>query len=614
MKRSRQGILAGASLLAIALSASPAWSYSPRGPVPEALKPAESKLWTDQDVARVVDVSYVRIDAYDRASPEGAPAACDKIGFLRFRTKHSSDNAEDADALLLMVPGILEGADGFDFIGRQMVYLARKEYGRNIEVWAMDRRANCLEDLTGMQAAEKASTAQDAADLLIGYYYNHQTIDGKTFAGFLTSDRLPFLYDFGMRQTTRDMYAIIQHMVPHAGVRKKKVFVGGHSLGGIHTSVFLSWDLDGNPATTDDAGYNWVAGAFGFDTFVSPLGSLSGASVARLMPEFANAVSFPTASERAYKKKLDSLKSGETSRNVFIPGVFGPEIIALPQAIGLLADKDPDGESKVLTQIPHSPELNGMLKLLHSRNLANLDHPPFIEDFRYTNQAFAGLVFDDNFSPLSFLQAGLGFLHGGAIVRKQQGFDVLEAIPGVGPLITQFYGTQPHYIAADAGPDLQHLGQGPLYTWARRDQIGMLQDPDYVSTNGKTQFTYLENEPSDIRDFTRALHDGPTNLTEWYFPTRIVTDTSAVGTDYATRYGLDVYYPDGVTQVPSILIEGEQGLSGYKVGDPPPFPQQQLIVAPGFTHLDPMFESVNSPSQNDYVMRPLIEFVLAHAH
>jgi hypothetical protein len=109
------------------------------------------------------------------------------------------------------------------------------------------------------------------------------------------------------------------------------------------------------------------------------------------------------------------------------------------------------------------------------------------------------------------------------------------------------------------------------------------------------------------------LYEGPTNLTEWYFPMRLVLDSIAVAGDYAPKYGLDVDYPDGPTAVPSLLIVGDQGLTGYKVGDPPAFPQQQLIVAPGFTHLDPMFEAVNSPSQNDYVMRPLIQFVLAHA-
>jgi hypothetical protein len=156
------------------------------------------------------------------------------------------------------------------------------------------------------------------------------------------------------------------------------------------------------------------------------------------------------------------------------------------------------------------------------------------------------------------------------------------------------------------------VGTGPLYSWARRDQLGTLDDPDYLSLNHLVQFSYLQNEPSDIRDFAVALDDGPTNFTEWYFPTRIFLDSFVIGNDWVTKYGLDLYYADGVEQVPSLVIDGDQGITGAKVGDPPPFPSQTLIVAPGFTHIDPMFAKVNSPSQIDYVEHPLIEFALAH--
>jgi hypothetical protein len=601
MNRTRKRSQWTALLLGVLISQT-AWSYSPRGPVPGPLKTPETPLWTRADVDAVVDVSYVTIDGYEPASTYGAPAACDKVSFLRFRNKAADGDPEHADADLLMVPGILEGANGFDFIGRQLVYIASKEYGKNLEVWAMDRRANCLEDLTGMFAAEQAPTLKQTMNILTGYYYYHKPVNGKTFAGFLTSQQLPFLYHFGMRQTTQDMFAIIQHMVPDADVRKKKVFVGGHSLGGVHTSTFLSWNLVGDASQTEYAGYNWCAGAFGFDTTIGPLAT----STNSFLP--------PAPSEETYQKQLSLIESGKLEREIYVPGLLSPEIIALPQAAALLADLDPDGESTVLPRIPHSPELNGILGFINLRRLDDISQPPTFEEFRYTNQALIGLIFDDNFSPLSLLQAGLGFLHGGSVVKKMPLVESLAGTKGeLGSLITQLLGTQPHYVAANAGPNVRHLGHGPLYQWARRDEIGSITDPDYTDTTGFVHFTNLVNEPSDIRDFTKALYEGPTNFTEWYFPLRLVVDSIAVGGAYAPKYGLDVDYPDGPTAVPSLLIVGDQGLTGYKIGDPPAFPQQQLIVAPGFTHLDPMFEAVNSPSQNDYVMRPLIQFVLAHA-
>ena len=129
--------------------------YDHSGYTPEARKARETKRWTDADVNQVVSEQLITIPGGEPASPYGAPKACDNVSFLRFKSKDAPADAEQADAAFLMVPGVLEGANGFEFMGRQMVYMAQKEFGKHIEVWAMDRRANCLEDLTGTQAAEQ---------------------------------------------------------------------------------------------------------------------------------------------------------------------------------------------------------------------------------------------------------------------------------------------------------------------------------------------------------------------------------------------------------------------------------------------------------------------------
>ena len=62
------------------------------------------------------------------------------------------------DAILVLIPGFMGGANSFDYIGRQLVSMAEAEGVGSLEVWAVDRRTNCLEDLTGMNAAEAAVT------------------------------------------------------------------------------------------------------------------------------------------------------------------------------------------------------------------------------------------------------------------------------------------------------------------------------------------------------------------------------------------------------------------------------------------------------------------------
>ena len=596
--------------------------YSPQGDIPESRKPRETKLWTDADVDQVVSMELITIPGGEPVSQLGAPAGCDNVSFPRFNSTAAPKNAEQADAAFLMVPGVLEGANGFEYMGRQMVYMAQQEYGKHIEVWAMDRRANCLEDLTGVQAAEyglnQGMSVDEGIDLVVGYYYDQQAIDGNTFAGFKSSADLPFLAEFGLRQTTLDMHAIIQHMMPTPGLSREKVFVGGHSLGGVHASVFLAWDFDADPATEEDAGYKQVAGAFGLDTQVTPVADGYFFRTPPMLPQTATEQLQVAAAGNsdgrmleAYKIDLAALKSGLLPRSVDIPGLFTPEVLALPEFMALAAAIAPDENDNLLQRIPQSAAINNITNVIHSRYVLRMAARPQMEDFNLTNEAYIGLVFDDDFEPLGLLQVGLGFLDNGPIVRKWTLLDSLGKIPGVDDLLQQLLGVTDLYIGSDAGPNLNQLGQGPLYRWAHRDEIGDLADPDFMDVNGTRRFTYLGNEPANMADFVRALYIGPTNLTEWYFPPRIMIDSFVASRSFAPDYGLDILHPDGVANIASIVFTGSQGVQPINSGAQLEVPNQIKTEIPGYSHLDPMFEAVNSPSQASNVMRPLLEFAFS---
>ncbi len=59
------------------------------------------------------------------------------------------------------MPGFLGGGPSFDGIARSVVRRCTED-GFPVEVWAIDRRSNGMEDLAGMNDAESAGDAEIA--------------------------------------------------------------------------------------------------------------------------------------------------------------------------------------------------------------------------------------------------------------------------------------------------------------------------------------------------------------------------------------------------------------------------------------------------------------------
>lgn len=184
----------------------------------------------------------------------------------------------------------------------------------------MDRRSNCLEDHTGVQAGLAARDPHVAVD----YYYRHTSIGGKTFAGYLTSAQVGWLATVGIEQTVQDEYGLMTAELPDPQLRKQKVLCGGHSLGGIVTGFFAEWDFQGNP------GYQQCSGYFALDSTISTsLNSLSGmSSFGSLVPDIGLGYSVVQA----------GLRSGLISRMLSLPVLINPETMSLLGLTGLAAD------------------------------------------------------------------------------------------------------------------------------------------------------------------------------------------------------------------------------------------------------------------------------------
>ncbi len=487
------------------------------------------------------------------ASVGDHPAACDDLHVLRIRAADGPADPSDADRVLIAQPGIFEGASAFMNVGANLVTRALEETGRHIELWAVDRRSNCLEDLDGFRLARRTGDLHD----LVDYYYRGTPYDGHRFAGFLDPVKdAAWLGHVGMRQTIDDFNAVITRGIPDPAVRRAKVYCGGHSLGGFITGAYATADFDGNPATTADAGYEQCAGFFGLDTLVTnkPMTALLGLDLGDLGPELN-----------------EQLKAGSAWHFISVPGVIDPELMGLLSGLGAAADRAPDRESDLVSYLPADPAVQFAYRLYHSRSWWEALTAPSLRNTRYTNAALFGVFTDDNSMPLSIVQASSGFFGGGPVADK--------AFP---------FGTLGGTLAIPTGQSAW-FRRGPLYRWIDYDQLGT------VPLNGSgVPYTSPAKEVTDIRDLARSFAALPMNFVEFYFPTQLAVD-AALGTR-------DSVHPEGLTARPIVDIIAGDGPNLGGASTPPGSP-----VAAGYNHLDVLTAAAK---QNDGKPEPVTSALL----
>jgi pimeloyl-ACP methyl ester carboxylesterase len=447
-------------------------------------------------------------------SPAGngqAPAACDYIHYLRFRRASDTATPVPVHAVVIMIPGYIGGAGSFRYLARQLVALAGEDFP--LEVWALDRRANCLEDQAGMQEAEVMKNPQAALD----YYYNGAAIDGRRFNGFYTKADTPYLSEFGLQLLMQDIQVMLEEKIPNPADRKKTVFVAGHSMGAAITAAYAAWDFDNDSTTLDDAGFNNCAGLIGLEGSVSVWSS--------------------SGLEKRYARRLAELRAPSPGQ----PSGFSitPEAMALIEILAMSAGFAPQDESTIFRGITVSPETERLIEYFTTYGLISRGlSAPALGDFHLSNEAMLGLFSDDNFQPISIGRVSLGFLTGGPVVRRKS-----------------LFGGQGLFVPADTG-------SASLYTWANFDTTGTADDPAYIDTTGDVTLTTAETEVTDIQDYARAVFEGPLNFYEWYFPDRLPLDLGIVAASFKERYGIRSVHLDGIDALPKIEFLA-QNIPGY---------------------------------------------------
>lgn len=483
----------------------------------------------------------------DDTGPSESPDAYDFATFNRYRYANSTRPVE---VILLGMPGFQGGSGDYDYIGRALV---AKAEGR-VEVWALDRRSNQLEDHAGTEAAEQEGLPGEALSRGLDYYFNGSD-EGGTFDGFVENSEIPYFSEWGLELTLRDAYAVLQ-VIPEEQ-RQKVAFLAGHSLGGSIVQSFAAWDFDQDPTTLQDAGYQQLAGLLLLDGALEP------------SPE-------RVTSQSSYEETLAGLRSGSSKRTASFAGLTADvnvllELFALSQTLG------PSEEAPVSSLY----DVEGV-------NVAYLT--TLYGNGRYTYRAMLGLAVDDNFQTAYVFQSSAGFLSGGPVESYRRGNKTYYRPASEDG--TVLYGWLDYNEVTDEVPDQE------------TEEATHIDDVAYACFKGPANFTewYFPSRlsadigPVSDLNVSTSGEDWRWNLYRMAAIHNAKVDIPVLG------YFSDESFPStGLSSYQSsiapTLRDGSARAEGFEIN-----------VAQGYEHLDVLLADLDHPTRPNIVLSRLPEW------
>lgn len=550
-----------------------------------------------------------------------------KVDYVRTRTM-----ASDPKVILILIPGFLGGGSTFDPIARDLV----RAYGGSLEVWAVNRRSNQLEDRRGGQhafvEAVQAVVASDAAGVTdalsegVRFYFPASDLDedGLADGPFLLPDAIPADGPSDFQRLSQDEMRFAAHWGVDTYVRDWRelvlsartivgqdglVLFGGHSMGTTWTGVFAAYDFD--PTAGVEAGFELVDG----------LVLLEGGG-----PR-GPAASLPTTAE--YLTAISDLENGTnlflTDQDPVAPDCQNPVAcdsnIFLTSLFGLIN----------ATDLGAAGELNGLAAFFQPNEPSLVQRTPLFGGFPVslllaapmTNLALPGFFLDDDFSTNPAFSASMGFSANGSnavnpfaaflpgeflvpidegIVRDWTNFDSPRFEPGaVDPLTCPPIAPPPFPSAADMATGCAIIDNGP--------RPGPSDPPARWG---------MEREVTDIDVFVRTLFQNG-NASEWYFVDGRPGLDLVFGRDSSSLGRPDLL---NVTQnanvdVPVLAIGGSNGLTPSE-GSFASYlgsiasSDTEIVILEGYSHLDVVSAAENEtvPPIVDWINRLRIEKLL----
>ena len=277
----------------------------------------------------------------DGAVVPGTPEELNRTGLLRYHADERSPQT-----VIVLVPGLFGGAASMDPLARQLVATVP-----GLEVWSVDRRANALEDRSGLR---RAIAARDPYVALEYYLTRRGEEDG--FVPLDPAD-VPFMATWGLDVHLRDLDAVVRI----ARSRAERVVLGGHSLGASMVSLYASF----RGVRGGEAGQDLVDGLILLD------GTLGRTGAFRIGEEVAGLLGTPLLPDAA------AVREGRFPP--FLDGFLPPRYFARRAVVALLGWYRPDQEA-----------------------------PESLASFPMSNLALAGTYFDDDTYALPIFSPSVG--------------------------------------------------------------------------------------------------------------------------------------------------------------------------------------------------------------
>lgn len=443
-----------------------------RTPSPDAIREGTARAVTDGLFAAL---------GSSLANRKGTAADVDfnLVPILRMRPS----GAPQPNAILVMIPGLYAGATSFLSLGSELV-LAAREKGVVLEVWAIDRRSNLLEDRSGLLAAAAAADPSLVLD-----YYGLSGREPKEVAGrrYVAPPHKDFLFqaEWGLDTHLRDYRAVVLLAKERAG----KVFLGGHSLGGMQTGIYLGYDFaaKGKPESLGAAD---LAGAILID---APLKPRAG-SEEEALKTFVNGgdvggFGIPAPGIR----ELRTPRDGDTLEGTYlsVKGVIGPPLLQQIGGLGVGAVFAPEATAKIALPSVLVVGSSGAKTIVGSY------------------AAVFPATLDDDFIAIEGLRFSLGFPDG--------------APESLQPGVRKKDRTNPFGLFA-----IGETSEAKPLRWLDHKAVGLKPKHADVPQYGVAEVV-------DLRTAAQAVVGGPTHdFLEWFFPLRLLHDIQL-----AVELGLD---------------------------------------------------------------------------
>lgn len=193
-----------------------------------------------------IQTDYVTLSGYPEPS---TPEIYNQTFYLRY-----FNPSDQVETILVLMSGIFGGATSLDIVARQMVAAIP-----NLEVWAVDRRANALEDRKAFISSLQQKNPQIAYD----YYISR----AGTPEGFnpVPPENLRFMGEWGLEVHLYDLHVVVRQARDQAA----RVILGGHSLGASIASYYAAHQFPEGP------GYIFLDGLVLIDGVLGRTGGFS---------------------------------------------------------------------------------------------------------------------------------------------------------------------------------------------------------------------------------------------------------------------------------------------------------------------------------------------------